>query len=157
MISLIERLGQHTGFADNGNEVGVATPTGHDVHVQMFGNTSASHGAQVHANIETLWMIDLAKQFYRLGGQLHQFGLDMSVECGERVGVKARHNHQMPAGVGVEVKDDVGIFPAMEDEIVSGVLAFQGFAKGTSFERLVTIEVFHAPGAAHGLHGVILS
>ena len=47
-----QRLGQHSGFADDAYEIGVRDPARQDVHVDMSRHTGTRGFAYVHAEVD---------------------------------------------------------------------------------------------------------
>src|SRR5246500_5673592 len=50
-----QQLRDHLGIADDRDEVGVAAPSRHHMHVQMFGQRAARRLTQVDSDVEPVW------------------------------------------------------------------------------------------------------
>ena len=57
-------------LADGGHEVGVARPAREDVHMEMIGDAGAGGLAEVDAEVEAVWMIDLFQHGVSASGKV---------------------------------------------------------------------------------------
>jgi len=74
-VDVGQRFGQDPGLGDDGHEVGVALPAGHDVNVQVRLHARPRGLADVDAHIEAVGMIGLLQYLRAVGGEFHQLEL----------------------------------------------------------------------------------
>lgn len=127
------------------------------MHVKMISNARATRRADVDADVEALRFVGGGEHLDGLSGKVHHFSLRLPIEFAECVKMGIGHDHEVATGVGEEVEDHKGVLTAMDDEVIGRIGQFCGFTKSTAVIRLITIEIFHTPGAAHALHEAILS
>src|SRR5207253_737579 len=72
VISLVEALRQHFGFADDRHETRVAGPARHDVYVQVVGHPRTGRFAEVHPDVEGLRLIRALQHVDAALCQAHQ-------------------------------------------------------------------------------------
>jgi hypothetical protein len=78
---------------------------------------------------------------------------------GARLGIKffqvgfmhIRDNHQMSAGVGIAIQDDIGMFAAKGDEILVAVVDFLRQTENASFDFTI-LHIFHSPWGKKVFH-----
>src|SRR6267378_3600174 len=87
VIGLVEALGQHFGFADDGHEIRIAGPARHHVDVQVVGHPRAGRLAEVHPDIEALRPVGPLQNVHAALSQAHQSLGDGWVERGQVAGV----------------------------------------------------------------------
>ena len=56
------------------------------------------------------------------------------------------HDHQVPAGVRVQVEDDKGPLPAERDQVLRAVGQGLRIAEHTAVDLVVLVHIFHSPG-----------
>ena len=56
LVGVIKELRNDSDVTDHGHIVRVASPTRHDVHMDMCSDTSTGSGAEIQADIETVWL-----------------------------------------------------------------------------------------------------
>lgn len=64
----VEGFGEDSGFAYDGQEIGVGHPAGQDVHVDVSGDAGTSGLADIHAQIDSVGMVNLAKNTFHFLG-----------------------------------------------------------------------------------------
>src|SRR5919107_4679221 len=111
-----EVFGDDAGLADGGHEVGVAGPAREDVKVQVVRDARARGLAEVHAEVEAVRAVDFGE--YALGAlrQLHQLVRGLFGQAVEVGRVLEGDDHEVAAGVWVDVEDDEVEPGALEDE-----------------------------------------
>ena len=62
LIRCLQQLRQHAGFADDGHEIGVGHPARQGVHVDVAGNACTGGLADVHADVQTVGMVELVER-----------------------------------------------------------------------------------------------
>ena len=141
------------GFGDDGHEVGVAVPTGHDVLVDVVGDAGAGDLAGVDAEVEALRLEHLAQDAKRTLGQ-RRYGARgrrrQVLEVGE---MRARRNHQVAVVVRVAIEQGERQLGARKHEEL-------GIARGIRGGRLAkeaaiglrTFDEVHPPGRPQVLH-----
>ena len=90
-------------LGDDRHEVRVAAPARDDVQVDVVGDAGAGRAAQVHAQVDAVRPVLLAKRPLEPAREAHQLGELLGGGLAERAQVALRRHHHVPAGVGVEV------------------------------------------------------
>src|SRR5580693_5864292 len=113
-----QQLRDDLGVADDRDEVGVATPPRHHMHMQMFGQRTARRFAQVQADVEAVWPRHVLDDANRLLCEGHQLGGLLVGEIFQLGYPPIRHHHQMSRVVWVEVEHGVDEFTAGDHQTV---------------------------------------
>lgn len=113
----LEGLGQDAGGSEDGHEIGVALPTGHDVEVEVFDDAGSGHPAEVESDIESIGAQGLAQGIHAAAGQLHQFEHFVVGEIGEVGDLAVGNDHEMAAVVGVIIEQGIARPAAGEHEV----------------------------------------
>src|SRR5277367_1468189 len=128
-----QQLRDDLGVADDRDEVGVATPPRHHMHMQMFGQRTARRLPQIQADVEAVWSRHVLDDANRLLGERHQLGGLLLGQIFELRYPPIRHHHQMPRVIRVEVEHRVDEFaPGDHQTVLIGQLR-------DLTERLVTV------------------
>ena len=112
LAGVAQQLRDHLGAADDGDEVRVAAPPRHHVHVQVLGQRPARRRPQVQADVEAVrprHVLDDANRLLDERHQLRALGIGQVLELGHP---PVGHHHQMPGVVRVEVEHGVDEFAA---------------------------------------------
>ena len=72
-LGYFQFFGQHAGLGDNRNKIGIANPSGHDMHMHMFSNASPGAMSKIHSQVESFRMIKRAQGADAALGQKHHF------------------------------------------------------------------------------------
>src|SRR5438552_19159557 len=72
-VSCRQVFGEHACLANGRNEIRVARPARHDVHMYMIGDAGSSGTTQIHSQIETVRVVSLAERTLATLGQVHHF------------------------------------------------------------------------------------
>src|SRR3984885_286890 len=113
-----KQLRDHLGIADDRDEVGVATPSRHHVHVQVLGQRTARRLPQIDSDVETVWARYVLDHPNRLLDERHQLAAFRLGQILELRKPAVWHHHQMPRVVRVEVEHGVDQFTAGHDQTV---------------------------------------
>src|SRR5699024_3245978 len=127
---LFEHLGQYLGVPDHRHEIGVTTPAGNDVLVQMGCDPRPGHATEIHADVEPLGVVGLGEGAN--GGLGHGGTFDglLLVQGSVLVHVAVGTHQQVAAVVGVEVEHRIsGLAPAHHEPF--GIGQFGGPAERT--------------------------
>src|SRR5271166_5349154 len=113
-----QQLRDDLGVADDRDEVGVATPSRHHMHMQMFGQRTARRLPQIQADVEAVWSRHVLDDANRLLREGHQLGGLLVGEIFQLGYPPIRHHHQMSGVVRVQVEHGVDEFTAGDHETV---------------------------------------
>ena len=110
-------IGHDAGLADDGHEIGIARPAGHDVDVQVIGNARAGDFAEVDAHVKAIRLHHGGKRGHAAAGELpqvQQFLIGKAVQIRHFL---VGNDHQMAAIVGITVQHGVAGAVARDHEI----------------------------------------
>jgi hypothetical protein len=107
-ICIFEGLREHTCLPQRGHEVSVTQPAGDDMQMDVPGYPRPGSFTDVEAHIEALRVVDFLQDMRGFSSHLHDLGAGILVKVLQVGVVFVRHHHQMPAGVGEAVQDQVG-------------------------------------------------
>ena len=106
-----------TCFANDTHEIRIAIPAGQDVDMDVSGNASTCHGADIETEIETIAIVDSADVFFGQPGIAHQFDPVVFRQVFNARNVDFGGNHEVPVGIGEEVQKPEACFAAEDDEV----------------------------------------
>src|SRR5258705_9942959 len=99
--ALVERhqsLGDNTDASDDGHEVCVADPAGHDVKVEVVMDSSACRPAQIPANIEALGFHAFPEEALGMDAEAPELEDLVIGEVGHFGDLAVGHGHEVPRG-----------------------------------------------------------
>jgi hypothetical protein len=102
--------------------------------------------ADVRSHIEPVRTVQAAQDTHAARGKLHHLRAGWRIQFFEVGLMLERHDHQMPAGVRVQVEDDKGPLSAKGDQIFGAVGPGLCLTERTAFRLVVLLDVFHSPG-----------
>jgi hypothetical protein len=114
-VGLLDHFRHNLRLSDHGHEVGVSTPTRHDVHVNVAGDSRPRDGAEVDSNVETVCAHRAADDRDRLRGEFHELCALALVEITDVADVSYGRHHEMPCVVGKGVDDHEAPLASVED------------------------------------------
>ena len=114
-VSLVKVFGEHAGFADDAHEIRVGHPAGKHVHVDVSGDAGPGGLADVHAEIDSVGMIELAQDAFHALAEHHHFHGGFRGEVAKLVEVLVGNDHDVAVGVGEGVQNDEAVAAAIND------------------------------------------
>ena len=77
LVEVFESLADDANLSGNGHEIGVAFPSGYDMHVDMIGQAGAGTAIDIDTDIESLGMNSLGKDILDITGKGYhiQYGI----------------------------------------------------------------------------------
>lgn len=114
---IFQGLRHHAGLANRGHEVGVARPARNDVQVEMLRHSGASALSEVPADVQSTRAIDVAEHRLHVARQKDRLAQRTLRKAGQVLGVGIRHHHQVSAGIGVAVQNQVVFARSPKHEI----------------------------------------
>ena len=145
-------FGQHAGFGDHAHEVGVGDPSWQDMHVDVPGHAGARGLTQVHPQVETVRLVELAENAFQLLRQLHHFLGRGRGEFQELVRVLKWNHHDMTVGVRECVQNDEAVPAAMDDHVFFVIASRQNAAKQAAGGLVCRGNVSVTPGSKQEVH-----
>ncbi|KKT18306.1 MAG: hypothetical protein UW03_C0043G0015 [Candidatus Peregrinibacteria bacterium GW2011_GWA2_43_8] len=137
----------YAGVAEDREQVGVATPAGHDMQVQVLMYAGAGHFAEVVAHVEAVGPHDFAHGRQQRARQVGHCGVNVLAQLGETACVLVRRDHDVPAVVRVQVHEREAFVTLEQHELFFEVAAFGLFAEDAARVRGPLAEdVLYAPG-----------
>src|SRR5260370_14620042 len=109
---------QHACLSDRCDEIRVANPARHDVHVNVLSNACPCSAAQVHSDVESLWPIYLSQRRLTTLGEIeHLVGgfFGRGIKLAQMI---VGHDHQVAADVGIQIENYEVVSGAMQDEVL---------------------------------------
>src|SRR5436190_10930939 len=101
-----EVFGKDSSFTDDRHEVGVAAPARDYVQVQMIRDAGSSAATEIHSDVESIGMILGFERRLRALCELDHLSRSCFINRCKGSLVLIRHNHQMTARVGKQVKNN---------------------------------------------------
>lgn len=144
---LLEGFWHDGGAGDEGHEIYVAFPAGHEMDVEMFNDAGAGNLAEIDADIESLGFHDGSDGVLAASQELHEFEEFLIVEIVPIGGLPVRNDHEMAAVVRVCVEEGVAGAAPGDDVIgfVIGRLGDAGEERLIADGRLGAQDVVDAP------------
>ena len=90
----------YTGFTDNSHEIRIAIPAGQNVEMDVSGDASTCHGADIEAEIETVAIVDTSDVFFGKTRVAHEFDPVCFGQVFNSRNMERGRNHEMPVRIG---------------------------------------------------------
>lgn len=113
--SHVQRFGQHPGFADDADEIGVRYPARQNVHVDVSHHAGPRSSSDIHAEIDAVGSIERAQNGLHPLRQNHHFVGGVDGKILQLIQVRVGHDHDMAIRVRIRIEDDVAMPPAVDD------------------------------------------
>ena len=85
--------------------------------MHMPGNACSGCLANIRAEVESLWLVDLADHPHAVGGQFHHFGTGRNIQVFNGWQVRIGNHQQVPTGIGIPVEDHKCFLPPKNDQV----------------------------------------
>ena len=112
-----QEIGDNVHPAEDGHEVRVAAPSGHDVNVYVIGQPRAGASADVQADIKPVRPNGVLETRLQISQKFHDFSHRRRVQIGEVSHVGIWRDQAVPARIGKTVHHGEGIRPAPEHQV----------------------------------------
>lgn len=150
----LEGLGEDSGVAEDGHEVGVAVPARDDVEVEVAGDAGAGGFAEVDADVEAVGLEGFLEEPLGFDGGVHEACAFFVVEVFQVGDFSEGEDEEVAGVVGVAVHEDEGAWLAGDDE--GGLVVFEHGEGGEGASlggRLLLGDVLHSPVGVKVVHG----
>jgi hypothetical protein len=108
LVGLYKLLWNDTDVAYNSYIIGIASPAGDNMDVQVFGNACAGSSAKIQADIKTVRTEHLAENTFTAGREFEQIGTLGRSQIGQRGDMPIRDHHEMAVIVWILIQEYKG-------------------------------------------------
>ena len=122
------------------------------MHVDVVGDAGAGALAEVHPEVDALGLVGSLDGLLGLARQHHQLGPGGVIGLGELGDVAVGRDHQMPAGIRIDIQQNEIIQPAVEDQVLFVLVLFDLLAEDAPGSGLRPGYVAIAPGTPEIIH-----
>jgi len=148
----LQLFGQHSGFADDTDEIGVGDPARQNVHVDVSSHAGARSFSHIHAEIDAVGPIESAQNHFHPLGENHHLVGGIGGELVQLVDVGVGHDHDMPIRVRICIENDVAMRAAVDD---AGLLVafFRSIAEDAARLLVGASDIGVTPRSPEKIHG----
>jgi hypothetical protein len=131
-VRLAKLFGQYARFSRYRHEVCIADPAWDDVQVEVFSNSGSGSLAQIHAEIESICIVDFLQRRDCPLRKVHHFGELFRISANDGVTVLVWRNHQMAGRIRKEIQDNEIVVRAEHDQALDVAARVISNAEDTS-------------------------
>src|SRR5436190_8042126 len=144
----------HARLRNGRHKIHVTCPARHHMDVQVLLNARARHAAQIHADIEPVWLHRLRQRLFTAPHERHQLEQFVFGQIIEIWNLAVRQDHEMPAVIRMVIQHREAGLPA-RDHIIGLIVIRLGNAGengAAARERFRPEDVLDAPRRVQGFH-----